>query len=156
MKDLVKIMNDERLLEINHISTTAPFIVCEFGDKINNHLVIKIDRIFGTIISIICYEHNNLIEDSLNLPEPSEFDVGIGVSYFPKKDLENCGDFQLIFNEKELDIIIDQSEEIFECYKEERVEYYINENNSLAYIRIRNLTPEEYSILQSQKKNFSR
>lgn len=166
------------IVKCHDISTGRSFN-CVFGDNDFKHLEINITDIGGYVRYITCYGCDTLFETVLEFPDSKELVDGVSVGYFPKSfelnDLENCGQFQMSFNSKELDIVIlDTFKKIEEAKKIDdemiwityrkttkgRVEYvegiiehidYDNEN--LLYIRIKDLTPEEYAILKKYKSD---
>lgn len=159
MNDIVKIMNGDQLFEINNMDVNVPTITCQFGNTQNDYLEITTSKLGGFIISINCQRQNNMIEMNMNFPEPEDIYKAYNVAYYPKSynnhDIQDCGPFQLVFNEKELDILFSSNVDAVRCYKNDRVEYYLDESNNLLYIRIRNLTLDEYNVLKSQKKKVS-
>lgn len=64
-------------------------------------------------------------------------------------------DNTLILNlfENYLDIILNECLDATHCYIDGRVEYYYDENMSLLYIKVKDLTNEEYQYFQSLQRS---
>lgn len=139
------------------LEPTDSFLL-EFGDnKGTNCLMFWVDKICGIVYKIKCFACDYLLEAELSFPEVEQNKWG-GVSCFPggRRDdgSEKSNKFQMSFNTKELDIVLDPQntpDETMEIYVEGRVEYGIGYDNTLQYIRIKDLTPEEYAILKKYK-----
>ena len=106
--------------------------------------------------SISCPYSNNIIEMDMHFPEPEEMDIteDAFVHFYPPEGREknDCGDFQIAFTDKEMDIVLSNNSNVGRVCRSGRVEFYSTEDDELLYIRVKNLTPEEYEFLQSQKK----
>ena len=107
--------------------------------------------------SLSCPYSNDIAEMNMHFEEPEELNLEKSkyAHFYPPDGRENkdCGPFQIVFTQQEMDIVFSPKRDCTEYYKNDRVEFYFDDNQDLLYIRVRNLTPEEYNYLCSQKKN---
>lgn len=152
----VLIDGEDSLFQIFNNTKIKNKFICSFGDDYGNILEISISELDGEICHIDCINVSNISEtitseyNSENLPEVKR------AHFFPRSNIEECGNFQVIFNEQELVIELESKKDICMCCKSERLEYYLDHNHSTIAIKIKNLTKEEYSVLKKyleQHKN---
>lgn len=150
--------NDPFLVLTRFESDPANSFLIEFGDnKGPNCLMVWVNKIFGLVYKIKCFACDCLFEAELSFPEVEQSKQSCPAFYpggYRDDGSEKSNKFQMSFNTNELDIVLDPQntpDETMEIHVEGRVEYGVGYDDSLQYIRIKDLTPEEYAILKKYK-----
>lgn len=148
---LFYISNDNEDYKQGRLTTTM-----RLGSGLNI-LEISTYNVDGIIESIRCLSSKSIKEDTLSLPPIDSLEKRFISAYFPENKVSGfayTGEFEIIFNQKEMNIIIDDKENsIKEAFQNDRITYYYDDNFGLSCIRIDNLTEEEYNLLKEESLN---
>lgn len=127
-----------------------------FGDE-DNRLEMSISQDSDIITSIDCVYVKNILNESIVLPDvrsdESIREYKEPSSYYNQKDVSG---FVVNFNRDELDIILSESLKPMLFYIDDRIEYYYDENLDLIYIKVTNLTEEEYEYFKELKTSVNK
>lgn len=147
-------------IKIKNIEMDVPARCCSFvGENETNEMILEVSAIGGFVMSITCYcdyvtesdEEINKLKTKYNSERLRKTaNVGYTPRGFDDIDLNNCGDFKIVFNSKDLYIMFGPSFNN-KIYINGRTEYIIDVNGDLSYVHISNLSPEEYAILKKYK-----
>ncbi len=160
MNELVKITNGLELFSIKNMTRNLQTKINLLGHTPYDILEIETTIVGGYVYSITCINQENMVEEEIKLAEPDKLfkcrSVGFCFDDYEFDMIDEKIPFQLVFTSQELDIILSRNiDDVFKYCKNERVEYYMDEEDKLLYIRIRDLTPEEYKILKENEKRKS-
>ena len=123
-----------------------------FGNNLNN-LNITINNANGVIDSICCFSSDKIKENDIKLPNIDSLEMNYYPTYFTKDNIYDeldSGDFVIVFNNSELNIIFDDIESIKQYYKNDRVTYYFDDNYCLVSIKIDDIQKNEYDIIKKE------
>lgn len=125
----------------------------KFGDK-NNLLELSRYNDSNRISSIECIYANDILNENFILPDIRNTQnlkkAPFAVSY-NKENGNNS--FILNFNKNELDIIFNKDLQVYYYYISDRIEYYYDDDFNLLFIKVNNLSEEEYNYFLNMSKS---
>ncbi len=133
----------------------------KYGDLGFNSLEILSDNLTGSIKYIECFSCTNITMADLFFPEAEDLKIpesnhvifsGPDVEESFDYSHDSCGEFSLVYNENELDVILSSDYNPSNYQKNGRVEIYTNDDDEILYMRIRNLEPWEFQFLNQKKE----
>ncbi len=155
-KPIVDFSTDNSLFQILNDGYEQECATYNYGAAGIGDLDIYVSLIGSYLKSIDCAYCNNLVEMDMHLEEPEELELKEDqFTHFtpPETEEENfCGSFQIAFTQKEMDIVFAHDKKPTKFSRNGRLEFYSNDENELLYIRVKDLTEEEYQKLLSEKK----
>ena len=153
-KAKVNISLDDSLFSIENDEVKGHSRIFSYGKPYVGELDIVVSDLGAYILSIDCPYSEDMIEMDMHLQEPEELQLTEKefAHFYPTSEDNYCGTFQIAFSEKEMDIVLSNEITPNNYSKNDRVEYYYKDDE-LIYIRVKDLTEEEYNKLKSQKKN---
>ena len=121
-----------------------------FGDE-NNRLEVNVYNGSYQISSMECIYLDNIVVDKYYLPDYTQIN-GIkefhDISCYYEED--SFRDFELnLNNNNQLDILLNENLDPTHYYVDGRIEYYYDDNMLLLYVKIKDLTPEEYNYFKN-------
>ena len=122
-----------------------------YGDK-NSILEIEVYDFLGRIKTIDCAYVDDLTESVINFPENNNLKLINQSMFIESVKSTKYKPFKINFNRNEMDIIISKNTNIQSYYKNSRIEYYYDENEYLCYIRVKDLTLDEYKFLKKEQE----
>ena len=153
---VVKILGQDSLFAIQNDTMPQESEIFSYGKSGIGSLDITVSYAGSYLKTIDCPYSTNLVEMDMHLPNPEDLDIEETkyAHFLPPEGVEDnyCGDFQIAYTKNEMDIILSSNMNPTSFCKNGRVEYYFNDEDELLYIRVKDLTPEEYEVLKSQKK----
>ena len=156
-KPIVDFSTDNSLFQILNDGYEQECATYNYGAAGIGDLDIYVSLIGSYLKSIDCSYCRNLVEMDMHLEEPEELELKEDqfTHFTPPESAEEenfCGSFQIAFTPKEMDIVFAHDKEPTKFSRNGRLEFYSNDENELLYIRVKNLTEEEYQKLLSEKK----
>ena len=119
----------------------------------NNILELDIIYADNTIQSGNCVLCADIKEKTINLPSYSNLKKTYTTPFFTEGEMDYsyAADFQILFDKKDLNIVIDNLDKIAMYTETNRMVFYFDKNFNLINIRIKDLTPEEYNFLKTEE-----
>lgn len=158
-KDIVT-MTDDELITITNSTEYRKTEYFKYGNNYDSILEIYTDAQTGEIFSVICVSDSNLMEMMIDLPDVNELQQLSEVYYYeednPQPTETSYPPFQVTFTKDNVTILLSTKDDVTKYYQKDRVCYYLDDNDTLLYIRINDLKPEEYERLKKQKKNTNK
>lgn len=142
---------DDSIVRIINDNSEDRTTLLSFGDA-TNYLDIEFSSDYGTIQSLECIFQDNMTNLDLHLPGPESLKE-TEYAYIlldDDDDEENMGTFQLNVGDHELDILFSSNTNVYQFSKNDCVEYYYDDEYKLLYIKILNLSDDDYQYLLSQ------
>ena len=153
MNSKLNITNFDILFSINTEYTGDTLGCIKFGDK-NNLLELSRFNDSNRISSIECIYANDILNEYFILPDIRNTrnlkKAPFAVSYHKEND--NNG-FILNFNKNELDIIFNKDLQVCYYYISDRIEYYYDDDFNLLFIKVNNLSEDEYNYFRNMTKS---
>lgn len=156
----IRIAENGFLLSAYDGKTSNKLTTLYYGNMKNNLLELMVDSIdcvegFTCVIAEeieeknpqIKYSNSVIYEYLCEIPKTqSEIEEG-------EYDDRIRGDFKFYYNTNEIVIVVKPEAEVVKVSGIDRLEYGLDQLNEMVYMKVKNLTPEEYAVLKSQKKN---
>lgn len=151
-KAIVKFDSGDDLFVIENEKSNEKMATASFGVMESGALDIDYSVIGGFIKRINCVFSNKIYERDLNIVEPENIEQMRTAFYYEDEEPDRrTKDFEIDFNSKEMDIVFSLISTPKYFYRNDRFEVYYNENRDIIYIKVKNLTPEEYEFLRTKK-----
>lgn len=132
------------------INTTAPASGIELSTigKGYSTLDIQTDSESGKILTIECISLENIESglSSYGMINQSLLNERKSPVYYDESD-----DFKIYLSDSSMDILFQEGCQLSESFKDDRIEYFYDDEDTLVLIRVYDLTPEEISFMKSFK-----
>lgn len=155
-KPIIDFETEDSLFKMTIDSLDQESEIYSYGHSGVGSLELQVSYAGAFIKDIECPYSYNMVEMDMHLEDPEELNLPEEPfpQFFPSEEAETnyCGDFQIAFSPKEMDIVFSSKTTPAKFSRNERVEFYYDEDDNLLYIRLKNLTQEEYQKLLSEKK----